>query len=375
MIIIDERNFLQPLLEDKGFAIFDFFENCEVLNLKAFTSLELKRRADFVLVDTETVLKYPQLQEEVKTLLNTFVGAIFFHDHSNEKAQEWVKNEGALINKIIGQHSLPMAQLDWTILSNQLQFMWSLIEEQRNLQKHMIQFSLELDQVLQNAESEMSKARQVHETLIPRRSEEIKGILFTNKYAAGEGGGIEFIDLHQSASKVYQILISTESYLASSAMIGILSQHKEGEFSPSKFLDDCMAELGTINSARKKKANMSVIILEVDLSTLKMKYHGIGEAEVYSQVKGKLQLDSNTEYQMQKGEKVIVFSSGFLFNWNEGQSKKNIGEFVKEHASAAPHQLLSEAFFELKEGRESRFLDRDATVLVMEVNKHGIHKV
>src|SRR5690606_11849978 len=115
----------------------------------------------------------------------------FIHDHSNEKAQAWVTNEGAFLPKIIGEYSLPMSQLHWTILSNQLQFIWTLLEDQKKLQKHMVQFSLELDQVLQNAEVEMNKAKKINEVLVPRRKEEIKGITFSNKYLAGDGGGGE----------------------------------------------------------------------------------------------------------------------------------------------------------------------------------------
>src|SRR5665648_387381 len=101
MIILDERGYLTKELQSKGFDVFDFFENHQVLSMKEFNSLELKRRSEFILVDTETVLRHPDIQENFKSLLNTFVGAVFLHEHSNTKAHDWVKNEGAFLTKII----------------------------------------------------------------------------------------------------------------------------------------------------------------------------------------------------------------------------------------------------------------------------------
>lgn len=375
MIIIDERNYLQQELAAKGFVVFDFFENNKVMSVKEFTSLELKRRGDFLLIDTQTILNHPGLIENFKTVLNTFMGAVFFHDHTNEKAQEWVKNEGAFLTKIIGEYSLPMPQLSWTILSNQLQFFWTMLEDQRKLQKHMAQFSLELDQVLQNAEEEMVRAKKIHEIFVPRRKDEIKGISFVHKYAAGEGGGGEFYDLVQTSSKVYQIMLSSQSYLISSAILGILGQQKEKDFNPQAFLKDALQEIETINGAKKKKANVDLMVLELDLTSLKMTSHTNSKAELYSQSKGALPVTKDATYQLDKGEKVIVFSSGFISNWSEGHPEKDMNQFVKAQAKLPLNELMSELFFHVKEGKEGSFLKRDATVVMMEVNRHGIHKI
>lgn len=375
MIILDERNYLKPELESKGFGVFDFFDNHQVLDVKSFTKLELKRRSEFLLVDTQTLLNHPEAQETFKSILNTFIGAVFFHDHANEKAQAWVQNEGAFLSKIIGEYSLPMAQLNWTMLSNQLQFFWSLIEDQRMLQKHMAQFSLELDQVLQNAEVEMVKAKRIHETLVPRRNDEIKGITFSNKYAAGEGGGGEFYDLHQTPAKIYQILVSSQSYLISSAILGILGQQREKTFNPEQFLKEARAEIETINGAKKKKSEVDLLVLELDLTTLTLTPYSESKAELYSRSRGKIDLEQGHAIPLSKGEKLIVFSPGFLFNWKEGLPDKKIPEFLKANADLASADMLSEFFFQLKEGKETEFLKKDATVVMMEVNRHGIHKV
>jgi hypothetical protein len=375
MIILDERQHLFPQLVSRGFEVFDFFENCKVLSLKEFISLDLKRRGDFLLIDTETVLMHPELQESFKAMLNTFLGSVFFHEHSQKRALTWVEQEGAFLTKIIGEYSLPMPQLQWTILSNQLQFFWNLLEDQRKLQKQMAQFSLELDQVLQNAEEEMHRARKVHESLVPRRSEEIKGIHFSNKYAAGKGGGGEFYDLLSTTSKVYQILVSSQSYLISSALMGILGHHKSKGFKALEFIEDAWTEIRTINSAKKKKAEVDLLVTELDLNHLTLTLLSETKSELYSQTRGRLHLAKGVACQLERGEKVIVFSQGFLFNWRVGRSGKSMNDFLKEHEEKSSNQLMSELFFQLKNSRAENFLQHDATLVMMEVNRHGIHKV
>lgn len=375
MVILDERKFLSKELENQGFSIFDFYDGHQVLDLKTFCQLPVSRKADVLLVDTQTILEHPEKQQDFFSMMNTYLGVIFFHEQQNQKAQSWVQDQAAFLKKIIGEYALPMPQLQWTMLSNQLQFLWTILEEQKALQLHLVKFSQELDQALQSAESEMLKAKKVHEVLIPKRSDEIKGVSFLNKYAAGEGGGGEFYDLIQSGSKVYQVLISSQSYLISSSLIGILNQHKQKDFSPVSFLKDAQAEVDTINGSKKKKSEVDLSVLELDTSHLTLKVHGQGKAEYYSQHKGKLDLTAQEQIPLSKGEKIIVFSPGFVFNWKEGRIKQDLYSFLKDHHQLSQSELMMELFLQLKTAQETNFLSKDATVVMMEVNRHGIHKI
>ncbi len=385
MIIVDERHFLKKQLVDQGFDVFDFFENHQILDLSTFCQLPLQRKADILLVDTQSVIDHPELQEKFQTVLNTFLGALFFHEEQNEKAFNWVQNQASYMKKIVGNNALPMPELHWTMLSNQLQFFWNILEEQRALQKHITAFSSELDQVLQTAEWEMNKAKKVHEILIPKRSDEIKGVRFLNKYAVGDGASGEFFDLHQNSNKVFQILISSQSYLISSALLGILGQHKQQPtFHPDIFLREAIGEIQTINSSKKKKSVVEAVILELDLNHLTLKVYGWGKTEFYSRTKGKVSLDlaplapghsELSHYQLERGEKFIVFSPGFLFNWKEAQAKQDIHTFIKDHQQLNQDELIMELFFQVRHGKSSEFLSSDATVVMMEVNRHGIHQI
>lgn len=376
MVLLDERNFLSKQLEDQGFSIFDFYEGHQTLSMKAISELPLGRQADVLLVDTQTVLNHPELQEKFKIVLNTYLGVIFIHEQTNSAAQSWVQDQAAFLTKIIGEYAVPMPQLNWTMFSNQLQFLWNLLDEQKKLQKHIVKFSQELDSALQSAETEMIKAKKIHEVLIPKRTDEIKGVNFINKYAAGDGGGGEFYDLHPSGNKVFQILISSQSYLISSALIGVLNLHKQKDFAPEAFIADAKNEIETINGPKKKKSEVDLMVLELDTNQLTIKTYGWGKAEFYSQKNGKIELKPDSApYQLNKGEKIIVFSPGFLFNWKEGRIKKELYSFIKEHHQLSQNDLMMELFLQLSVVKDTDFLTKDATVTMMEVNRHGIHQI
>ena len=384
MVLLDERKFLELEFEGQGFGIFDFYDGHQVLDMKGLCELPLNKRAEVLIVDTQTVLSHPELQEKFNVVLNTFLGVIFVHDSGNVKAQEWVETRSSFLPKIIGVCSLPMSSLEWTMLSNKLSFLWTLIEEQKALQKHLVKFSRELDEALQNAETEMLRAKKVHEVLIPKRSDEIRGVSFLNRYAAGDGGGGEFYDLHHAGSKVYQILVSSQSYLISSSLIGLLNLHKQKDFKIEDFLSEARQEIDTINGSKKKKSEVDLVVLELDTSFLTLKAYGWGKAEVYSDLKGKLDLGLSADYgvkssalpyQMAKGEKMIVFSPGFLFNWKEGQIKQELYSFLKDHHQKTQSELMMELFMQLSLVKDSDFLTKDATVVMMEVNRHGIHQI
>ncbi len=69
MVLLDERRFLGKQLEDQGFNIFDFYEDHQTHTLASLCELPLNRRADVLLVDTQSVLDHPELQEKFKIVL------------------------------------------------------------------------------------------------------------------------------------------------------------------------------------------------------------------------------------------------------------------------------------------------------------------
>jgi hypothetical protein len=383
MILLDERGLLASELEQKGFGLYDFYDQYQRLELEAFCALSLNRRSEVLLVDVATILNKPHLKEKFQIALNTFIAAIFFYDEQNDFAKSWVEQEAPLFKKIIGAYSLPLNDVAVSMVTNQLEFVWNLLEEQKRLQMHMVKFSQELDQAFVNAELQLNKVKKVHETLVPRRSEEIKGIHFMNRYAAGEGGGGEFYDLISVSNKVYQIFLSSQSYLLSSSLIGLLNLHRQKGFDPGVFLIEARAEAEAVNQSKKKKSSPDIIIAELDVSRSELRIWGQGQGACYSSSHGLKEFqfsalqegDHEFALKLERGEKVIVFSSGFLFNWKESNHLAPLKEFILSHQQLPLKDLLLELFIQLGQKRDSDFLTKDATVAMMEVKRHAIHQI
>lgn len=373
-MIVDNRDFIRKVLEDHQMNMYDFHDDHQILSIDAFSRLSLNKRMDVLLIDTQSVLDDLKTFEACRPVINTFQGTYFFHEESNTKARQWVEEQASFLPKIIGECALPMSEMAWSLLANQLQFFWTLLQEHKMLQKHMVEFGQELDQVLESAQHEMARAKKIHETLVPKRQEEIRGVHFFHKYASGEGGA-EFSDLLQTPTKAFQIIVASESYLISSTLIGLLNEHKKREFNPEKFMADARADIDTINGSKKKKARVDLLILEMDLTHLTLKGHGEHKAEFCSQMNGQFHLDGTKEYKLVKGEKIIVFSPGFLLNWKESAQKQDIHSFIKSHQKLGQQELMTELFFSIRQGRENQFLKKDATVVMMEVTRHGMHQV
>ena len=119
-----------------------------------------------------------------------------------------------------------------------------------------------------------------------------------------------------------------------------------------------------------------MVVLELDTNQLNLKAYGWGKAEYFSQKNGKIELAPGASaYQLNKGEKVIVFSPGFLFNWKEGKIKHELYSFIKNHHQLSQNDLMMELFLQLSVVKDNDFLTKDATVTMMEVNRHGIHQI
>lgn len=63
MIIVDERNFIKKALEEQGLNLFDYYDGHQLISIKDFTELDLKRRAEVVLIDVVSILSKPKLLE------------------------------------------------------------------------------------------------------------------------------------------------------------------------------------------------------------------------------------------------------------------------------------------------------------------------
>lgn len=350
------------------------------LTWSEFTSADLKAKNDFLILEVDEHLT---LNDAVLAQLNTFTAVILLASKSARAKGEALSE---ICAKVIAIHAWPLEER--TLFTHQVQFLGAIAEEKKNLKQQMIKFSADIDTLVQSAEGEMLKAKRIHESVVPKRIEEFKGIVLMSKYAVGSGSGSEYFDLIRGSHHSHLIIIHTSSYLASSSLMGIINKYK-GENSGLNFdlfMNEAEIEIQAINANKKKPVRVEMFLMTInnlDLSCSGYSYgsfdlisrkvpHVVPRVESFSLSR---KAQAYFEFQLAREEKVIVFSPGFIFNWNEQLPQVPLHDFVHKGLEGENGDLLVELFFQLKKKLNDDFLSKDATAIVMEVKRHAIQKV
>ena len=369
-----------------------FFEMIESLlgpriSLTLLTEAEvlnaaLKSKNDFLIIEVEAL---SEVNDSLLAQLNTYTAVILlFRDEPSSTIKKLLEQS----SKTIALHRLPFSDDDKTLLVHQLEFFSSIVEEKKNLKQQMIKFSEEIDFLVQSAEGEMLKAKRIHESVVPKRVEEFKGITLMSKYAVGSGAGSEYFDLIRGSHHSHLIIIHTSSYLASSSLMGIINKYK-GENSGLNFdlfMNEAEIELQAINANKKKPVRVEMFLMTINNLDLSCSGYSYGSFDLISRKDPKAlpsvesfnlsqKAKAYFEFQLSREEKVIVFSPGFIFNWKEQLPQISLNDFAHTGLEGESGDLLVELFFQLKKKLKEDFLSKDATAIVMEVKRHAIQKV
>ena len=378
MHILDQKDLILDILEDLNWHSVDNM----AMSWSQFIQQELKAKNDFLVVHLKEIVA---IHDDLLSQLNSYTGVIVLY-HKTDLPQFQLFLEKS--PRILSAFELPLKAQDKALLSNQLQWLKTNLEEKKSLRLQMIKFSEEIDSLVQSAETEMLKAKRIHESVVPKRIEEFKGITLMSKYAVGSGAGSEYFDLIRGSHHSHLIVIHTDSYLASSSLMGLLNKYK-GETQGidfELFMKESDIEIKAINAHKKKPVSVEMLLLTVNHLDLTCYGYSFGEFDLISQVKeiepplqDSFELTDKErayfEFQLEREEKVIVFSPGFIFNWNEQLKPLSMNKFVNERIQGESGDLLVELFFQLKKKLEDDFLSKDATVIVMEVKRYAIQKV
>lgn len=376
MIIVDEKGHILKALEELDLLETEGFEDVKVMSVSDFLNLPLQSNQALVVVDIPSVLQYPESVESFRGHMNTFSGVVFTYPEKEAQMRQWAQTEAGIFPHVLQVQSWPMPELEVELFKNLAKTFARLRLEQQQYQKQITQFSQDLDQLLRLAQQEISRAKNVHNRLVPKRIDEYKGVSVVHRYAAGSGIGTEFSDVIQDGSNLYQIIFATSSFLLSSTAVSLIQEMKAKKFNPMVFLQTLKDEVITLNQTKKKKIESHLMIMSFDLTQLKASFMGWGEFEYFGQVKGSGKIDFVGEsMSFHKDERIIFFSPGFVSNWNEYKSLPNKQQIVENHSKGPIYDLLTELIFQLKKASAEDFLNRDATVVALEVNRHGIQQV
>jgi hypothetical protein len=186
---------------------------------------------------------------------------------------------------------------------------------------------------------------------------------------------VEFYDLIQSGNKLFQLIISTQSYLLSSSLLGLISASNETGFDAESFIVQAQKELQAVNQSKKKLISLDICLLEIDMNLQTLRALHSTQAQFYNSEGDQVLLPVGEIKELKKGDQIWVFSPGLVYNWEKANNAHQFKQVFLENKTSNRQELLSEIFFKLKEINNPHPLERDSIGLMLEVKKHGIYKV
>lgn len=389
MLIIDSNKRLYSILQASTLEVEDFFNSLQSVGAQEFLKQKLEERKDVLLLEMESLGALP-INDDMVAQLKTFQAIIaFIPEQAPKELRAKLDQVSALTDKVIAVYSLPLDATAFSQLRSLLLMFWRQSQERERFKDQMVRFSQEMDELIRSAHQDIHRAKKIHEDVVPKRTEELKGVTLYSKYAVGEGAGSEYFDVIKGPFHSHLIFLHTNSYLASSCLMGLLNKFKESPegLDMERFLQEAELEIKALNAHKKKPISVELLLLRMETRDFKCEGVCFGSFELFSRKnsfipKGTVKdfsldkLDrARFSFQLERGEKVIVFSPGFIFNWNEKGQGMAREEFVETNPRLTGPELLMELFFRLKKQSSGDFLSKDATAVIMEVSRHAIQQV
>jgi hypothetical protein len=369
LIIIDENSqvcdwFGSLGIEDIGFARVDLgtFEIANGFN------------TELVLIQ-DTI--YHQLTSLLKDKLSNVAAVIIFNS-CKTPIQFFLKNVIAVVKE--DSHV--------ELIRNKISFVENNLKNNEILKSQLLSLNKELAETMEGVGSQLLRVKKIYEKKAPKRLENFKGFTIYSKYAAGEDMGGEFFDIFAKDNKIFMLMSASSSYIASSSILEYFSDLK-GQLNISEeneinFITRVRSELQQINENKKVPVEAQIITCILDINTLNIVGHIFGSFQVMSSnlnrevsrnnpIYGNIE-NSKFELQLERGERILLNSPGFIKNWDMSKPKFMIEELVSNKKIKAL-DVLDEVYFQLRKESSTGFLSHDASSLILEVQSNVMLQV
>lgn len=246
-----------------------------------------------------------------------------------------------------------------------------------------ISLGKDLNNLASKAIEETNKLKDVHQQLVPIRKIEAKGIDIYSKFAAGTSAGGEFFDYSVSDNTLTILLTSTSSYILTSYFLTYVSMVKGNSGKPD--LEGFIGQVGAeVRNLGMNLNESSLFFLQIDLKRMLLSGYNFGSSILKSTTRpicteNSFPIDWNFsekayfEHQLTRGERVYLVSKGILQNAHK--SGINVEDLIKPKQEVSMEEEFNEIFFQLKKNRSQKFLEHDATCVILEVSENAIFSV
>lgn len=255
--------------------------------------------------------------------------------------------------------------------------------------RELLKIGESLNQLVTQSLRELQRVKKIHETLVPLRTEKIKGLTITSKFAAGESSGGEFYDVIEGDQEFVIMVSHTTSYVASSLILSEFDFFRQKKSFQLSDLEDFTVKVG-----KKVKGVVSdkdfqathIFLARVDMKSLLIEGLNFGKFQLVSD--DKFYVGENEYFIDESFLPKVSFSSklnrsclyalvspGLRKCCGGKMMNKDLLTFARELLPEGSHKFLQEIFYQLKKGRESSFLEFDATSIFIEVDQNVIVQI
>lgn len=233
---------------------------------------------------------------------------------------------------------------------------------------------------------EVDRLRKLHERIVSLRSESIKGLKVTSKFAAGEAPGGEFFDMVVGDGQMLIMLTSSSSYVVTSVLLTHIDMLRSlKKFEPKDIKNYIQVVTNDLNTG-DGITPVEALFLVIDNKNLKMEVYSYGGSIILGEEKilisGNehfLEVDSfdmvKQTIQLERDKKFMILSPGLMKMTVGIVNNMPVMDFYKNQYSKNGAEILNELFFHLKKNSQGNFLKRDASSLVIEVGSNVMVQV
>lgn len=355
MLIIDETD---TLVKWVGENLPEHFASIH-LDLGAYevaSGLQL----DITLINYETLML---ANEEVLLKLKSCEGVLVYNPEN--------KNLNDIDIEIVHAFN---DESDCKQLSALLKKLDSLASEKQFLKSDLITLDRELGDLYHALSEELHRVKSSYEKKFPKRFEEIKGIKFYGKYAAGNNMGTDFYDLIETEDEIIGILCSSDSYLVSTSIVSFVQDLKgQGSIdaeTESLFFEKIYDEQKKLSG--KRTINVDVLFYRLNLSTLELSFRSNGHFGYIIDNEGQTTFPESEEIssstvELERGSRVLINSTGFYKNELEPIPVSKVEELMG-NKNVKSLDILDEIYFQLKKSTEDGIIEFDSSSIIIEVN-------
>lgn len=252
----------------------------------------------------------------------------------------------------------------------------AIVDSQKNILK-------KLNGTIQSILGQLQRVKGFHEKVVPVRSESFRGFNINSRFCAGTASGGEFFDFFKSGQSLWLFSINASSYITIGTFLTLVEGWKAVQGSLT--LNQVRQNLNSSKVEFEGLGDVSLLVLKIDLISMKMETLNIGGHEIiakekvvvarneksfpYSDVE-----EGESHYQLTRGEQVVILSPGYFKNTGDQIEQSSTFSFLKKNWAQGSSLIQELTFQSKRKYNDLDFLPYDQTIFTIGVDKNVITK-